>query len=135
MALMEWDESMSVGVEELDEQHRTLIDLINEAYEAIQKHDGQKVSTIVDRMREYAALHFVTEERLMEEVGYPDLELHKSQHTKFVNDVDKFRQEQTEKANLSKIFIYLSRWLTLHIMDEDKKYTEHMPSDRLSAES
>lgn len=126
MPLMEWDETMSVGVEELDRQHQTLIDLINEAYAAIQKHDGHMVSAILTRMQEYAALHFAAEERYMKDAGYPDLDAHTALHAAFVKDVEGFQREQHKKTNLSKLFVYLSRWLTRHIMDEDRKYSESM---------
>lgn len=126
MALMEWDESMSVGVEELDAQHQKLIALINEAYEAIQKHDTRLVSTILSKMHDYAAEHFSTEERYMKESGYPELQQHKFYHTKFTTDVEDFLKNQFERTNLSKIFVYLSRWLTQHIMEEDMKYSSYL---------
>lgn len=127
MTLMSWDTSMSVGVEELDEQHKKLIDIINEAYTAIQKHDEPAMVDIIDKMREYALLHFATEEALMREQGFPDLQAHKYQHAKFNSDVNEFKKKQFERTNLSQIFVYLSRWLTNHIMEEDKKYMPYMP--------
>jgi len=127
MALMEWDKNMSVGVEVLDEQHRKLIDLINEAYVAIQKHDEPAMADLIDRMRDYALKHFATEERLLKEHGYPELAAHKFQHAKFNSDVDEFKKKLFEKTNLSQIFVFLSRWLTMHIMEEDRKYTPYMP--------
>jgi len=127
MALMEWDQSMSVGVEELDEQHQRLIDLLNEAYEAIQKHDEHAMCLLIDKMRDYALMHFSTEEAIMKEHGFPGIEEHKFQHAKFNRDVDDFKKKQFEKTNFSQIFVFLSRWLTAHIMDEDKKYIPYMP--------
>lgn len=127
MALMEWDKTMSVGVEELDEQHRKLIDLINEAYEAIQTHDEHAMTSLIAKMRDYANLHFKTEEEYLKEYNYPDFQAHKFHHVKFNNDVDEFQRKQFQRTNLSQIFVYLSRWLTSHIMNEDKKYSAYMP--------
>lgn len=126
MVLMEWDEMMSVGVEELDSQHRRLIQLINETYEGIQQHDERKVTELITQMREYSKLHFSTEEKFMERYGYPDLEEHKFYHVKFNTDVQAFQRKQYGKTNLSQLFIYLSRWLTSHIMEEDRKFMRYM---------
>ena len=127
MALMKWDKSLSVGVEELDEQHKKLIEMINEAYEAIQKHDAHLVADLLTKMRDYAQLHFATEEEYLREAHFPELQQHKFYHKKFTTDVDAFQEKQFEKTNLSQIFVYLSRWLTQHIMEEDMKYVKYMP--------
>ncbi|QJB54947.1 bacteriohemerythrin [Pseudodesulfovibrio sp. zrk46] len=135
MTLMEWDESMAVGVEELDEQHRILIDLLNAAYEAVQRHDEHRMGELLDKMQDYAITHFATEEKMMAECGVPDLQAHKFQHAKFNNEVLEFKKKQFEKTNLSQIFVFLSRWLTSHIMDQDKKYIPYMPKPETSEES
>ncbi len=129
MALMQWDESMSVDVEEIDIQHKKLIQLINEAYEAIQRHDERMMTTLIDKMRDYAKIHFATEEALIKKHGFPDIEAHKFQHAKFNNTVDDFKKNQFEKTNFSQIFIFLSRWLTSHIMEDDMQYVPFMPKE------
>lgn len=134
MALMQWDETMSVGVTELDNQHQNLIALINEAYEAIRKHDEHALTSLIDQMREYAVLHFHSEEEYMEKHGYPKIEEHKAQHDKFNDQVDEFQQKLFEKTNLSQIFVFLSRWLTGHIMNEDKQYKPFMPKGEKDAD-
>lgn len=134
MALITWDDTMSVGVSELDEQHKKLISLINEAYEAIQRHDEHLMTELLDKMRAYAKEHFATEEAYMKRYDFPAFEHHKVLHAKFNNDVDEFRKKRFDKTNLSQIFVYLSRWLTAHIMDEDKQYTSYMPNESPTTE-
>merc|ERR1711941_18556 len=120
--LIDWDETMSVGVEEIDIQHRQLILLVNESYEALQRHDEDKIPALLKKMKDYAAVHFEAEEAYMKRNNYPGLEAHKLKHVRFKKDVEEFQQKKHEKTNLSKLFVYLSRWLTRHIMDEDKRY-------------
>jgi len=128
MGLIDWDETMSVGVEEIDIQHRQLILLVNESYEALQRHDEDKIPALLEKMKDYAAVHFEAEEAYMKQNNYPGLEAHKLKHVRFKKDVEEFQQKKHEKTNLSKLFVYLSRWLTRHIMDEDKRYTVYMRS-------
>ena len=129
MPLMNWDETMSVGVKKLDDQHKILIGLINDAYEAIQKHDEHHMTKLIEQMRAYANEHFATEEGLMRKHGYPGIENHIFKHAKFNSEVDEFKKKQFEKTNLSQIFVFLSRWLTTHIMDEDRQYVSYMPKE------
>ena len=126
MPLMNWDEIMSVGVEEIDDQHRRLIDLINEAYEALQKHDEHRMSELIDKMSEYAQSHFESEERYLARCDFPHLEAHKVQHVQFNQTVAEFRRQQFSETNLSKIFVFLSRWLATHILESDKEYAPYL---------
>lgn len=129
MELIQWDETMSVGVEELDEQHRQLIRLINEAYAAVQRHDERRLDILLAQMDDYARLHFATEEDYMVRCDYPDLADHRERHDTFSADVADFRKNRFERTNLSQIFVYLSRWLTTHILSEDKKYSGFLTNE------
>ena len=120
---------MSVSVKELDDQHKSLIALINQSHEAIQKHDERLIFELIGKMRKYANMHFSTEETYMKQYGFPDIEQHKLKHVRFNTEVDQFQKKQFEKTNLSQIFVFLSRWLTDHIMNEDMQYVPYMPKE------
>jgi len=126
MPLMNWDEIMSVGVEELDAQHRQLIGLINDAYEAMQKHDEHRMTELINSMSDYAKVHFATEEGYLSKNGFPHLEAHKVQHVQFNQAVAQFREKQFQETNLSKIFVFLSRWLATHILESDREYAPYL---------
>ncbi|WP_419784807.1 bacteriohemerythrin [Pseudodesulfovibrio sp.] len=130
MPLMTWDEIMSVGVEELDEQHRQLILLINEAYAALQRHDEHQMAEIIAKMQQYAKTHFEIEEGYMQRDGYPEISRHKAQHATFTRTVSDFRANLDTHTNLSKIFVFLSRWLATHILESDKEYVPYLVSER-----
>ncbi|AMK11383.1 bacteriohemerythrin [Pseudodesulfovibrio indicus] len=127
MPLMQWDETMSVGLDELDEQHMELIALINEAFEAIQRSDESRLMELVDHMREYAEVHFETEESVMRSCGFPELDAHREMHGQFAEKAEDFRRTMRSRTNLTEIFIFLSRWLTNHIMVEDRKLLPYLP--------
>ncbi|OIQ51959.1 Bacteriohemerythrin [Pseudodesulfovibrio hydrargyri] len=127
MPLIQWDEAMSVGMDELDAQHRELIDLINEAFDAIQRHDEPRMISLVDKMRDYSVVHFQAEEAVLRSLGYPGIDAHADQHRSYADKVDEFRRDMLVKTNLSQIFIFLSRWLTNHIMHEDRKFIPWLP--------
>ena len=76
-----WNNSYSVGVQELDEQHKKIVKMLNKLIEMKDTRvDSEIISNTLIEMKKYASEHFETEEKLMNEYNYPDYLLHKKQH-------------------------------------------------------
>lgn len=127
MALINWDDSFSVNVAEIDKQHKELIAMINELNDAMKEGKGREVAgKIVSKLAIYTVTHFKTEEDLFAKFGYPGSENHKKEHAAFVKKVADFK-EGYEKGKLSltsEVMNFLSDWLRHHIMGTDKKYVQ-----------
>ena len=79
-----WKDEYSVGVEKIDRQHRHLFEIINKLIDRSGSSEDLKlVSETLTEMLNYAKEHFTTEEELMQEYGYPEIESHKEQHIYF----------------------------------------------------
>ena len=82
-----WDSSYEVGIEIVDKQHRHLVDLTNELYNAcIGERDelDQKFKDVMKELVEYVMVHFRDEEKIMEGIRYPKFKEHKQKHEDFV---------------------------------------------------
>ncbi len=126
MALIEWDDSLSVKVSIFDNQHRRLVDLINSLNEAMRDGKGRDViGSIIKELSNYAVMHFGTEESYFKKYHYADAQQHIAEHRAFVEEVERFRKEfDAGSIGLSiKVMSFLSNWLKNHIMGTDKKYT------------
>ncbi|HSM23978.1 MAG TPA: bacteriohemerythrin, partial [Anaerolineaceae bacterium] len=126
MEPFKWSEKYSVGVRELDQQHKTLFMLLNRLISAtgtISIH-SETISEILGEMTRYAQTHFTTEERLLEAYGYPGLEEHKVQHNDFRNKTTEFIEKATigDKQIPEVLLEFLTNWLTHHILEEDMAY-------------
>ncbi|GBE58468.1 bacteriohemerythrin [bacterium BMS3Abin01] len=145
MAFLEWDEKYSVGIEEIDQQHKRLFDLINKLYGTVQKVNGANdlqssiielsaILAAVDKMEDYASYHFSTEENYMLEYSYPDYKAHKKAHDLFFESVRKFKREIDEGKGfkLTDILEYLKKWLTGHVLTTDQKYRKFFKKKGLS---
>jgi len=125
MALIEWDNNMSVNVEEIDMQHKKLVAMINQLNDAMAKRKGRDVlGSIIDGLVSYATTHFATEEKYFDMFKYPDAPSHKKEHTDFVKRVGEF-QDGFKKGDLAltiEVMRFLKDWLTKHILGTDKKY-------------
>ena len=126
MALINWSDSLSVNVKEIDLQHRKLIDMINELNEAMRIGKGKdSLGKILNGLISYTATHFRQEERYFDKYGYPDTVNHKKEHVAFVKKVTEFK-DGFEKNNLAvtmEVMKFLSDWLGNHIKGTDKKYS------------
>jgi hemerythrin-like metal-binding protein len=129
VSLVQWSESMSVGKLHIDEQHRILIDTINQLASAENQNDRPVIAMIIDELVSYVAFHFNFEEQLMEDAGYPELEDHRRSHRGFVKWVQELREEFTyhRRGQLGeRILGFLSDWLREHILGEDQRYRPYL---------
>lgn len=136
IALVQWSDTLSVGNMHIDEQHRILIDTINQLASAESLHNHQAVSMIIDELVSYAAFHFDFEEKLMASAGYPRLEEHRQIHGSFVKWVTDFRDDfisYGKRALGEPVLEFLRDWLRNHIMDEDQQYCAYIRSESLLA--
>lgn len=135
MAFIEWDDSLSVNIREIDEQHKTLVNMINQLSDAMTKGKGRTViGEIIAGLAAYTVTHFQTEEKYFDRFHYPDAEKHKREHEAFVKKVTDFKTAfDSGKVTLSvDVLIFLSNWLTGHIKGTDMEYSVFFIKNGLS---
>jgi hemerythrin-like metal-binding protein len=124
---LDWQESMSVGVKEIDDQHKQLLDAISTLNDAIINKSVDKVLfSIFDRLFDYMEVHFATEEKYFDKFAYEDSETHKAAHRFFGNRVTEMHQKiDRDIHELSlELVAFLEFWLVGHVMVMDKKYMD-----------
>ena len=124
MAKIEWDESLSVGIELIDEQHKMLIERTNAIADAVEMQRGvEKILQTLNFMIEYTEFHFSEEEKVMANNDYPKFAQHHKLHEDFKDRLNLMVQDFEEEgatAGLSEeITSYLSSWLVNHIKGID----------------
>jgi hemerythrin len=127
MEKISWKEEYSVGVEKIDRQHRHLFEIINKLIDRSgSSSDSALVSETLTEMLNYAKEHFTTEEELMQEYGYPEIESHKEQHIYFFKTTAELSINALNNQSMvsREIVEFLKLWLTLHILKCDMKYKE-----------
>jgi hemerythrin len=124
MSLLSWDQSFSVGVEEIDLQHQKLIAMMNEFYEQIGSDSQRALRTLLGSLIEYTKFHFTTEEQYFRELGYPESDAHIAKHREFIDKVQdvKSRLDSGKHVVSFEITTFLKDWLTHHVKGNDKAY-------------
>lgn len=88
--LIRWTPELSVGIDEIDSQHKELVDVLNQLHVAIMerhatpRHAARDAAEILNRLVDYTRIQFAVEEALMRLLEYPDYEAHKAQHEELV---------------------------------------------------
>jgi hemerythrin len=132
--MINWSDEYSVGNSIIDEQHKGLIRLTDELYEACRQGGGAEKSSFIKALHgsvDYVRTHFSTEEKIMKEVNYPDYEAHKKEHEDFIAEVlRQAKNYETNKPFVPASFVkFLLEWVVNHIAGSDKKYIPYLPSN------
>jgi len=125
MALIEWNAQLRLGIEEIDGQHKKLIELINDLHNAMKERKAKEImSKIIDGLTEYSIVHFSKEEKYFDDFKYTNSFSHKREHQSFIKKIKEFKSDFDKgKIMLSmEIMDYLKAWWTDHIQKTDAAY-------------
>jgi|MDTC01.2.fsa_nt_gb hemerythrin len=130
VALINWADYYSVKVKEMDEQHKKLIQLINDFYNAYQSGTTEEVPALMEGVIKYTKVHFSREEKLIKQHGFPEYDSHKAEHDDFAKKAIAMNQKYIsgDKSIAGEMAVVLSNWLTNHIVINDKKYGVYLNS-------
>ena len=127
MGFITWTDELSVGLDEIDDQHKELVKMINQFYDDIaNKSSTDNIVALIGKMADYTVYHFKTEEDYFANFNYEFTEEHKQAHAGFVSKV----LDVQEKIRSGKLVVsfeitgFLRDWLREHIMGSDRKYID-----------
>ncbi len=129
MELIRWKNEYSVNVQEIDEQHKKLIALINRLADAMSIGKGKDVlDGVMAEMMDYTEYHFGAEEQLLVKHGYSEADEHKKAHAELVVRAKEIKDaaEQGGWKSSVDVMLFLSSWLDKHILQEDLKFGAYL---------
>ncbi len=126
MEKIKWENSFSIDVSVIDEEHKQFILIINKVIASMQINSKrEKISEALNDMTLYALSHFKNEEEYMMEFDYPEYLLHKKEHKDFIlTTVGICKSVTNGNYNITDSLLkYLKKWLAEHIQVTDKRLT------------
>jgi len=126
--LIKWDKSYATGIETIDNQHRTLIEMIATFQRAMfEGKTREQLPSLLDRLITYATYHFRWEEQLLEEKQYPDLEKHRKGHEALTAQIQEFKKRLDSGKSVAgaSVLLFLRNWFTGHILEVDLRYAKY----------
>jgi hemerythrin len=129
MDFFEWKASFSIGIKEIDQQHRKFLEYLNECYHTVQSDRKKRIDpTMLAKLKHYASAHFRFEEDLMTAYAYPKYDHQKRQHAYFKEQIEAFTRENRNDSNKSaeKLMAFMRDWFLNHIMVEDRDIAAYL---------
>jgi len=130
---VKWNDSYSVGIESIDNDHKKLLGLINQLQTASHySTDENMVDEILNELVNYTKYHFDREEVMLKENNYPEFDAHKEQHESMISQVSEFIHEyqQHNERTIDDVIQYLKSWLINHINGCDQEYAHFLKDKR-----
>lgn len=131
----EWKNQYSVGITEIDKQHRKLFEIGSRINDLAFAKDGydhyDEIMEVLHELRDYTEYHFNYEEKLMDQYGYESIEKHKFEHFFVVKKLKKFENDDLEfnqKELVLSLMEFISNWISDHILKEDMTYSDFFHS-------
>lgn len=127
MEHMNWSDTLSVGVPEIDEQHKRLLVLFNDVADAVDKaYDREATGLALRRLCDYTVEHFATEESYMDMDAYVHYDTHMMEHMDCTTKALEFLQDFSsgKDVDMHGFLAFVGAWVVDHIMGVDKKLGE-----------
>jgi hemerythrin len=124
-----WGEILSVGVDEIDEDHRKLFDIFNVLNHAVKERESADyLAATLEELINCTVWHFSHEERLMLKYRYAGTEGHKAVHRELIESARELQQELLRPDNpvADEHIAFLERWLTEHILTADLRLGSYL---------
>ncbi len=124
MKAIVWSKILSVGFEEIDEDHRKLVGIFNELNRAVTAGESTDyLAATLEELINCTVWHFSHEERLMLKHRYAGIEEHKAEHSELIQSAKDLQRQllQAGQGVAQEQITYLERWLTGHILTTDQQ--------------
>lgn len=126
LEIFPWNKNFETGIEEIDEQHKVLIMLLNKLANSLTQDEAFEIEETFNELAKYAQYHFESEEAIWNKYIKEESLIieHKESHDSFLPEVAKIQKENEGKTiheTIEEILLFLIRWLAFHIIDEDKR--------------
>jgi len=122
--LFRWDESFLIGIDELDHEHKQLIDDINRLHEELAGNHKSEIRKWLGEICARMQAHFALEEHVMKEHDYEFFDEHKREHDELLDNCTEYMMQysnNTSTSTTTSMEKSLKHWVLNHIVTSDKK--------------
>jgi hemerythrin len=120
---MMWKDEYALGVQEIDNQHETLLELITEFEKAVEgRAHWNTVQPLVAKAREFVKFHFAVEESLMQIVAYPQFVAHRAEHQFILEKFAILEQRVLRQEMNAQLLPLVHSWLFRHSINSDQPF-------------
>jgi len=128
---LQWDETLVLGHDEIDQQHRSIFENFQKLSEAVQQgQSADVIEQLSSFLYDYTHLHFATEDKIMLEYRYPKIEVQRHEHGEFTRESHDLKKKIELQGGTRELAIEttgkLLRWIIQHIKKHDREMVEYI---------
>ncbi len=134
MEFVKWDRKLALGIDEIDQQHRVFIEILQKLYEVCLTPDSKSIfSAALQELLEYSDYHFMAEETFMRKHDYPELSSHQLEHRKFTQKIETLQESKSfgGKTFSMEVITFLRDWFIEHIQGTDQQFAAFLRERKL----
>jgi hemerythrin-like metal-binding protein len=131
MPIVTWCDKYSVNVEEIDIQHKKILELVNNLHSSVENFlDKQELARLLIELVDFTRMHFRTEEQLMKKYDYPELIKHQTEHKILLQHLDNLvaAVSRGKYPTFYSDYDVSSDWALIHISESDKRFGSFLNS-------
>jgi len=130
MDFFPWTDEYSVGIRQIDEEHKALVTILNSFYNEMQENNViEMIQDVFLKLIGYTSYHFKSEEDLFDKYNYPRAIEHKEQHAELIKQIMKYKSDfKEDRLMIITVASFLKNWLETHILREDMGYRNYLNS-------
>lgn len=124
MSLLNWQPEFSVGIDAMDDEHREMMDLINNTYSRLESEsDAALIDECLGEIFNVISMHFALEERLMRNSGYTEYAAHKEDHEDLLDQIRDIMEDfdADRVSGAAALEARLSKWFAGHFSTFDAR--------------
>ncbi|OQY02294.1 MAG: hypothetical protein B6I20_07060 [Bacteroidetes bacterium 4572_117] len=133
--LLVWNETLSIELNIIDQQHKKWLDFINILYRSFKNEESTEIiNESISKLLDYTDYHFGFEEKYLEDFNCPNAKSHSESHNSFINSISTYQKQFVggEYNAVYRLIIFLNKWILHHIQVEDKAYVDCFKQNGLS---
>jgi len=125
-----WTDKYLLNIDAIDKQHKVFFELWDKECREADLNNNEQLSEIIHKLEDYITNHFSTEEKILINSGFKEVNNHINQHKYFIQKVNEMKMEQKYMNALlfEKISAFIKKWFLNHIMQTDKTYQKTVQS-------
>jgi len=134
---IDWDKKYELGHEKIDFGHRIFLNLVSATFTYTDcAAVKERMFRHLKELESYARFHFLSEENLMLDVGYPHLAHHKQEHQMLLSQLDdKVHEYVSQEISMKDIGGFLFEWFAFHTTNSDKQLVQYIKDSNLKPDS
>jgi hemerythrin len=126
---MQWKDEYSLGIQEIDEQHKRLLTYFSRIEDAVNANKGwSDIHFAIVDLRAFSMIHFEFEEALMRLYGFGNYPDHIKGHLHYMKKLEDIERASLGSNAAGELVVLLREWLKVHILGEDRKYADYILS-------